>query len=184
LNQFDLAISDIQIIKADLQLPGNMPSHTKARFLTQINYKILVFHKSLSTTTYPIEYTQLSSGTRKLFDLSILLHTLIHEGLHRNLTMVFDEFESSFHPHIVKKLYNLIVNKAGSKSQLIVTTHSPTLLDLDVVRRDQVWFVEKNGELASELYSLVDFAPTVNDNIAKGWMQGRYGAVPYIEWEQ
>ena len=102
----------------------------------------------------------------------------------KNLVLVFDEFESSLHPHIVKKLYELLIKKPGGKIQLIVTTHSPTLLDPQLIRRDQIWFVEKSSELQSILYSLVDFSPSVNDNVAQGWMQGRFGAVPYINWAE
>ncbi|MFT4924692.1 MAG: AAA15 family ATPase/GTPase [Phenylobacterium sp.] len=183
LNNFDLSINDIQIIKRDLVLPDNLSPEVKSRLQAEMGHDIQVIHKTLSGKSYPIKYEHLSSGTKKLLDLSDFLYLCITTCEYENTVLVFDEFEASFHPHIVKKLYEMLVRVPSGKMQLIVTTHSPTLLDPELIRRDQVWFVEKNAELESELYSLVDFSPTVNDSIAKGWMQGRYGAVPYIEWE-
>jgi AAA15 family ATPase/GTPase len=62
---------------------------------------------------------------------------------------------------------------------LIFTTHDSSLLDQDLVRRDQVWFVEKDKSNASHLYPLTDFKPRAGEALQKGYLSGRYGALPY-----
>ena len=98
--------------------------------------------------------------------------------------MVVDELDKSLHPYLVQyivELFNNIdVNK--SNSQLIFNTHDTNLLDLNVLRRDQIWFVEKNNDNGvSDLFSLVDFSVRKSENIEKGYLLGRYGTVPFIK---
>ncbi len=70
-------------------------------------------------------------------------------------------------------------------AQLIFTTHATSLLSLDIFRRDQIYFTEKNNETGeSDLYSLDEFSVRKTENIEKGYMQGRYGAIPYIRGEE
>lgn len=164
LNKFDLSIADIRVV-------SNGPYD-----------EIFFDHQVASGESYAIHFDELSSGSKRIFELALLLQAVLQPTHSRARILVFDEFEASFHPHIIETIFALFEN-AKNKSQLLVTTHSPTLLNPKLVRRDQVWFVEKNRDLASELYSLVDFAPSVKDNIADKWLQGRYGAVPYIDLE-
>jgi len=78
-------------------------------------------------------------------------------------------------------LQNPEVNK--NNAQLIVATHNTALLDSEILRRDQVWFMERDDSSASRLYPLSDFSPRKNEAIGKGYLQGRYGAVPFIgQW--
>ena len=66
-------------------------------------------------------------------------------------------------------------------AQLIFTTHDTGLLDLTLLRRDQIWFAEKNEKtMQTDVYALTDFSPRKGENIAKGYLQGRYGAIPFI----
>jgi AAA15 family ATPase/GTPase len=74
------------------------------------------------------------------------------------------------------------VNRNGA--QLIFNTHAVTLLDLDVFRRDQIYFVEKDNKTGkSELFALSDFSPRKTEKVQKGYLQGRYGALPEIGLE-
>lgn len=87
------------------------------------------------------------------------------------------------HPLLTRRLVEMFqdddVNTNGA--QLLFTTHDAMLLDLDFFRRDQVWFAEKNeNSLATELYSLASFSPRKGENIRKGYLQGRFGAIPFI----
>jgi len=93
-----------------------------------------------------------------------------------------DELSSSLHPLIVRFLIGLIQNPEINKhnAQLIFTTHDTSVLDSDILRRDQVWFVEKDGEQASKLYPLSDFTPRKGEALEKGYLKGRYGALPFI----
>ena len=87
------------------------------------------------------------------------------------------------HPLLTKRLIEMVqdntVNTNGA--QLLFTTHDAMLLDLTFFRRDQIWFAEKNEKTcATELYSLATFSPRKGENIRKGYLQGRFGAIPFI----
>ena len=98
-------------------------------------------------------------------------------------TLLIDELEGSLHPLLVRKLIEIFHSpKYNPKNaQLIFTTHLSMLLDQDFLRRDQVWFVEKNTEGASEVFPLTDFSPRNREALQKGYLSGRYGAIPFIE---
>ena len=87
------------------------------------------------------------------------------------------------HPLLTRRLIEMVqdssVNTNGA--QLLFTTHDAILLDLDFLRRDQIWFAEKNDKsAATELYSLASFSPRKGENVRKGYLQGRFGAIPFI----
>ena len=96
-----------------------------------------------------------------------------------------DEFETSIHPLLLKKIVTMFlddeINRNGA--QLIFATHSTSLLDRDLFRRDQIWFTEKKGDGSTDLYSLADFDVRKDANFEKGYLQGRYGAIPYLPAE-
>ena len=105
------------------------------------------------------------------------------DALTRGRTIIIDEIHNSLHTSLAQYLINLFndknINKNGA--QLIFTTHDTNLLDLDIFRRDQIYFVEKDTETgASDVYSLADFSPRKSENIRKGYLQGRYGAMPFV----
>ena len=123
-----------------------------------------------------------SLGTRQLFWLSPILKEVFEKGK----TMVIDELDRSLHPFLVKFLVELFHNPNlnQTNAQLIFTTYDTTLLSLDTFRRDQIYFVEKDPHTAAtELYSLDEFSVRKNENIEKGYLLGRYGAVPYLRPE-
>ncbi len=100
---------------------------------------------------------------------------------------MIDEIDRSLHPFIVKYLVNLFrnpdVNKNGA--QLIFTTHETTLLSLDIFRRDQIYFTEKDAQTGvTDLYSLDDYSVRKDENIEKGYLLGRYGAIPFLQTEE
>ncbi len=124
-----------------------------------------------------------SSGTNQLFILGPFLKNAFDNGL----VVVIDEIDKSLHPFIVKYLVNLFrdeeINKGGA--QLIFTTHDTSLLSLSTFRKDQVYFTEKNNKTGvSDLYSLDEFSVRKTENIEKGYLLGRYGAIPYIRGEE
>jgi AAA15 family ATPase/GTPase len=144
---------------------------------------------SLSTThhvkesgkgeTYSLEFGEESSGTQRLF----LMAPHLREALARGGTIFADELGASIHPilaeEIVKMFHDPQVNRAGA--QLIFTTHDVNLLNLDLFRRDQIYFTEKNPETAaSVLYSLDEFPVRKRENAKKAYMQGRFGAIPLV----
>ena len=94
-----------------------------------------------------------------------------------------DELNSNLHPLLVKYLVNFFHSKETNpnNAQLIFTTHETSILNQDVFRRDQVWFVEKDQKGKTELYSLSDFkAKKGRDNLESHYLSGAYGALPFI----
>lgn len=116
-----------------------------------------------------------SDGTIRLLDLIPLI------GLfQRNMTIIIDEFDRSLHPRLTKKFLEMFF-KETSRCQIILTTHESTLLDLDLMRRDEIWFIEKSSEGNSILYSLEQFKERYDKKIEKAYLMGRYGAIPIFK---
>lgn len=125
-----------------------------------------------------------SNGTNKLFDLA----PIFIKALSNRRILIIDEFGSSIHPMITRLLISLFNNKETNPlgSQLIFTTHDTNLLDNKLLRRDQIWFTEKDDTASTDLYSLVEFKDASgvkvrNDrSYEKDYINGRYGAIPYL----
>jgi uncharacterized protein len=104
-------------------------------------------------------------------------------------TLLVDELDASLHPHLTSEILNMFrdPSKNPKQAQLLFTSHDTTLLGSMLgdkeLHRDQVWFTEKKPDGASILYPLTDFAPRKSENLERGYLQGRYGAVPYLDEE-
>lgn len=122
-----------------------------------------------------------SSGTRNLLFLAGPVLAVLGKGV----TLVVDELDTSLHTMLVQALVRLFhrpeADNNPSGAQLIFTTHDTSLLDAyGLFRRDQVWFVEKKPDQSSSLYPLLDFSPRKNEALERGYLQGRYGALPVL----
>lgn len=119
-----------------------------------------------------------SRGTRNF--LNMLPPVL--EALDSGSTLIVDEIDTSLHPLLAKKLVLLFQQSSSNRgnAQIIFTTHDTNLLARDLLRRDQVWFTEKDRDGSTTLYPLSDIKTRKGDNIEKGYLEGRYGAVPYL----
>lgn len=123
------------------------------------------------------DVTEESDGTRRLLHLLPALHHLHTDGG----VFVIDEVERSMHPLLVRKFLEFFFNDCdGDRRQLIVTSHESNLLDQDLLRRDEIWFAEKNQRGATSLYSLADFQPRRDLKIDKHYLRGRFGAIPFL----
>lgn len=132
---------------------------------------------------YVLGMAEESLGTNQLFILGPFLKDAFENGI----AVVIDEIDKSLHTFIVKHIINMFRNREINKNgaQLIFTTHDTSLLSLSTFRRDQVYFTEKNNDTgASDLYSLDELSVRKTDNIEKGYLLGRYGAIPYIRGEE
>lgn len=134
-------------------------------------------------TKYTLGLGEESLGTNQLF----ILGPFLKEAFEKGIAIVIDEIDKSLHTFIVKHIINMFrdkeINKAGA--QLVFTTHDTSLLSLSTFRRDQVYFTEKNNKTGiSDLYSLDELPVRKTDNIEKGYLLGRYGAIPYIRGEE
>ncbi len=128
---------------------------------------------------YTLLLGQESMGTQRFFSRI----GLWMEAMKSGAVLVVDEIEASMHPLLTRHLIEMIQDKAINQShaQLIFTTHDTGLLDLTLLRRDQIWFAEKDeNTMQTDIYALTEFSPRKQENIAKGYLQGRYGAVPFI----
>ena len=127
---------------------------------------------------------QESSGTKKLFDISCYIFSVLKFGK----VLVIDELDAKMHPLISQQIIALFNNpKTNPKNaQLIFTTHDTHLLSSKMLRRDQIWFTEKNDVEQTDLYCLTDIVlpdgtkPRNDANYEKNYIAGRYGAIPYI----
>lgn len=121
-----------------------------------------------------------STGTQKLFALAGVLV----ESLESGDPTIIDELESKLHPLITKKIIEIFNSKKSNKrnSQLIFTTHDTNLLASKCLRRDQIWFTEKDRYGCSHMYSLAEYRekPRKDASFEKDYINGRYGAVPFI----
>jgi hypothetical protein len=122
-----------------------------------------------------MNFSEESDGTRRLLNLIPALH-----GLKENPMVFFiDEIDRSMHPMLSWKFLDCFL-KTNGHGQLLVTTHESNLLDHNLVRRDEVWFAEKNLRSATQLYSLSEFQIRKDLEIRKHYLQGRFGAVPFL----
>lgn len=121
-------------------------------------------------------YKEESTGINKLFDLVLP----IVESFINGKVMIVDEIELNLHRNIAYKIINLFnTHLPNNSAQLIFTSHDISLLSLNLFRNDQIWFAQLGKDRATELYSLVEIKNIrADENIAKGYIMGRYGAVP------
>ncbi len=162
----DLGISDVAI--------KNLADKAMAITTT---HRIL--HEDGSVEYFQLLMEQESAGTQHFFArIGGWLQALENGAL-----LVVDEIEDSLHPLLTKRLIEMVqdrnINIKGT--QILFTTHDCLLLDLNLFRRDQIWFAEKdNATCATELYSLTSFSPRKGENVRGGYLQGRFGAIPFI----
>jgi hypothetical protein len=117
-----------------------------------------------------------SDGTLRLLDLIPMLYPKEDE---RNSVVIIDELDRSLHPNLSSEFLSAFLN-LKTPGQIIVTTHEANLLDLDFIRRDEIWFTEKDQNGSSSVYSLEEFSPRYDKDIRKGYILGRFGAIPMI----
>lgn len=135
--------------------------------------RIITVHKN----GVEFELNEESTGTRMILEL---IPAFVASIIGRKI-FVFDEIEVNKHPELTKELI-MIYLLAGSshEGQLIFTTHECNLLDLDLLRPDEIWFVEKDDEEASHMYSLSDYKPHYDKDIRKGYLAGRFTRIPFF----
>ena len=203
MDLFDLGIDSVRLKASDINVPSDvrraaLQAHRDLDEDVVIQFPInntylsisadneVRTRKFMSVHSVPhegrdveFELTQESDGTQRLFELSTALLGLLSGE--RDRVYVIDEIDRSLHPHMTRNILDIfLANGEGQPSQLIVTTHESSLLDLDLLRRDEIWFIEKDRYSASSVYSLEEFAPRYDMDIEKGYLQGRFGAIPIV----
>lgn len=194
LKQADINISSIEVdakeviggaaLPIQIMVQGKMiPPNEGKRYEVEITTGHTIIDEDGNSKEYPLTLQEESLGTQLLFFYGPLLKDAFEKGK----TLILDEIDKSMHPSLVKFIMNLFrdpdINKAGA--QLIVTTHETGILTLDMFRRDQIYFTEKDSKTGvTDLYSLDEFSVRKTENIEKGYLMGRYGAIPFLQNEE
>lgn len=141
------------------------------------NASVRLSHSS-AHGSFDLPFAAESRGTRRLIDLLYYVFKAIDTGG----VLFIDELDASLHTLLSLKIIDIFsdVRTNPNGAQLVVTTHDTNILCSDRVRRDQIWFVEKNNNGESCVYPLTDIKTRNTDNLEKGYLQGRFGAVPFI----
>src|SRR5262249_53957292 len=181
----DVGIDDfsVQVVPATddvglARLPSELQQALSGMSFQRIEVKMR--HPAPATAEEHVEFAgeDESLGTQRFFSIAgpIIL------ALKRGQVLAVDEIDDSLHPLLVRRLvelfHNLETNPHGA--QLIMNTHDATMLDTRLFRRDQIWFTEKERTGASRLYPLSDYSPRKDEALSKGYLHGRYGAVPAL----
>lgn len=139
--------------------------------------RTIASHLSQVGNPVMFELDEESDGTKRLLDFIPAFQIL----LNNDVTFIIDEIDQSLHPALLQKLVQKIMSDPLTKGQLIFSTHESSLLDLEVFRQDEIWFAEKNKDTGStQLYSLSEFKPRYDLDIRKGYLKGRFGAIPFL----
>lgn len=159
LKMADLGIDDIQITKAP--------------------FDIRTLHQNSHGESMVLDLKDESNGTQKLFSFAGPWTDTLAQGR----ILFIDELHGNLHPKLVKFLTRQFNDRETNpnNAQLIFTTHETAILSQQFMRRDQVWFCEKDRDQTTQIYPLTDFRPRKGrENLAAGYLSGRYSAVPYI----
>lgn len=189
LSLVDTGISDVIIRErtnlepVQLPLPPGIPEEFRQLFLQHAKYKILFSHQTETGDHQTFEIGQESDGTRRFFFLVPVLIGILAEGR----VLIIDELESSMHPFMAELIIKLFndprVNKKNA--QLIFSTHNINLMTPELLRRDQIWFTEKQHG-ATKFYSLDDFDKKKvkpQSPFNQWYAEGRFGAIPNINYQ-
>lgn len=143
----------------------------KQRGGTLLAYEVVSDHGNKEEL---FEYSDESDGTQRLFDL-----IPVYQKVVENCVVLIDELDRSLHTKAAQEFINYFYNLAEhAYSQLIVTTHDSNIMDLDFVRQDEIWFIERQQDCSSKLYSLNKFRARFDKKVEKEYLLGRYGALP------
>ena len=174
INSFDDSIIDIEVEKISA-----IDENDKD------NYRVFTIHKSdKGTSTARISMNEESSGTKKMFSLYQTLLDVLEKGG----VFFADELDIKLHPLLMRNILLTFTDKEknSKNAQLIFTTHNTIYMDMDLLRRDEIWFVEKNNGV-SNLYSLDDITNEKGEkvrkdsNYEKHYLLGNYGAIPNLK---
>lgn len=193
-----LKAADIGITRMDF---SKIPVHEKTKLILQDFEEILnkhlqegkervnmaaddekdsvnLYHMGADDKSYPIALKDESAGTLSLLRLIGPAFARLNEGG----VLVVDELNSTLHPLVSRALISLFSNPVTNpgQAQLLFTTHDTNLLSGGLLRRDQIWFAEKDPHGATHIYSLSDIRVRSDDNLERGYLKGRFGAIPFV----
>lgn len=137
--------------------------------------KIKTFNPTESGSMVEFEPEEQSDGTRRMLDLIPAIQKMTNDAS----VFFVDEIDRSLHPSMTKSLMEYFMSHQ-TKGQMVFTTHESNMLDLEIFRQDEIWFTEKDHSGATKMYPLSDFKPRYDLDIRKGYLAGRFGAIPFL----
>lgn len=155
-----------------------LEQETGRQLFPKSQWNLSFHHGGADGQSFRMDQDHESAGTLRFFSLI----GPISDVVANRLVAGIDELDTSLHPTLVAESLRLLFRSSVQNpgAQLIFTTHNPLLLDTTLLRRDQIWFADKDNEGASFLYPLTDYKPRSDELLVRGYMSGRYGAVPFI----
>lgn len=169
----DTDITDIEARKEHIYAPAAVLGQVEMKTVDVLKFK--TFHRNQKNVMFDMDMEE-SDGTRKLFQILLRLLDVVRN----RKGIMLDEFDQSLHTRLADFILDLI--HASESSQLLFTSHNTNLIDVKRLRRDQIVFVNKSEQGATEVYSLYDFKDfRENMDAEKGYIQGRFDAVPYVD---
>ncbi|MBY7899946.1 ATP-binding protein [Vibrio fluvialis] len=171
-------------IKVNINIPDDLPEELRDKLLSSLSKTECFYHEADDGELVKFEKKLESMGTIKMFDTFPMFIDCLLAGN----VLAIDEIETSLHPHMAELLVKLfndpLVNVKGA--QLIFTTHEMSLMSSDLMRKDQVYLVEKSLMNGTEICSLDDFESNLKDNspFAKWYSDGRLGGIPSINYHE
>ncbi len=187
----DIGIEDVRLEENEITLDAiermNLPIEIKDKFLEEgvLSLSLNTYHKKydendkeIGSEVFELEHEE-SIGTRKFFKLSAPILNTLKQGR----ILMIDELDASLHPilthHLIKLFNDKNINK--NNAQLIFTTHDTNLLKPHIFERDQIWFTEKDKYGSTTFYSILEIKGVrENEDFEKQYIQGKYGAIPYL----
>jgi AAA15 family ATPase/GTPase len=180
LRALDIQVDDMRLTKRDLSKSDRESVHSmhKRHGTGNAGQPVEFRYAHVGSPAVWFEPDAEAAGVHRLFNLLGPLLSAIEHGK----LLVIDEFDTSLHPLVARFLIQLI-NKPGvpgRRAQLLLTSHNTTLMDLDILRRDEIWLTHLDEERASILLPLKHSHPRKHELVGKCYLKGRYGAVPHI----
>ncbi|MCK5848077.1 MAG: ATP-binding protein [Caldisericia bacterium] len=193
LKSADLNIADIKLVEdknvlKSLKLPDDMPENIRSQIINDFKFKPYIGHivydneKSTNKVEYFNFNNEESTGTVKMYDIS----GEVINSLQKGTTLFIDEFNSGLHPYLNQLLVELFINPKINRNnaQLLISTHDTCVLDMSKLKREQIWFTDKNKFGVTELFSLDEFEDKniIRDysKYSKFYLDGRFRAVPKL----
>ena len=183
IRDLDLGFEEVFVIEPS-KLPEEWPDEKKAEIIANFSQTMYVKHSIIGSPDTPDDFTFFeldeheSQGTRKLVAMAGPLYTILQFGY----PLFMDEMDARLHPLMTRRIIELfhspLTNPNGA--QLIFATHDTNLLDKTLFRRDQIWFAEKDKQGATHLASLAEYRVRNDSAFEKQYLEGRYGAIPFL----
>ena len=172
------AFADLDQVPQSIQKTFDLGANSILFQENQLNLiRFKIHHRDQNGELVDFDLNEESDGTQRLIHLSPVLFEIQNRD---DVVLILDELDRRLHPLVSKYFIKEVVESKKTGNQFIFTTHDTNLLDLDLLRRDEIWFVEKGEYGDSNLYSLIEFKIKPGLEIDKGYLNGRFGAIPFL----